>query len=55
MLITYLKNIEDFGMQAKDLGSLARKVEAPDVENYAAQLVDDSFKSAWFIKSTLRD
>jgi len=55
MLITYLNNVEDFGMQAKELGELARKVQAPDVENYAAQLVEDSFKSAWFIKSMLRD
>lgn len=54
MLITYLTNLEDFGMQAKELNELARKVEAPDVENYAAQLVEDSFKSAWFLKSTLR-
>jgi len=54
MLVTYLKNLEDFGMQSKDLGELARTVKAPDVENYAAQLVDDSFKAAWFLKSTLR-
>lgn len=54
MLVTYLKNLEDFGMQAKDLGELARTIKAPDVENYAAQLVDESFKSAWFLKSTLR-
>lgn len=55
MLITYLANVEDFGMRAKELSELARKVEAPDVENYAAQLVEDSFKTAWFVKSTLRD
>lgn len=54
MLITYLNNLEDFGMQAKELGNLARTVEAPDVENYAAELVGMSFKSAWFLKSTLR-
>lgn len=54
MLVTYLKNLEDFGMQAKELVELARRVEAPDVENYGAQLVDDSFKAAWFLKSTLR-
>jgi DNA-binding ferritin-like protein len=54
MLVTYLKNLEDFGMQAKDLGELARTIKAPDVENYAAQLVDESFKAAWFLKSTLR-
>jgi DNA-binding ferritin-like protein len=54
MLVTYLRNLEDFGMQAKDLGEMARVVKAPDVENYAAQLVEDSFKAAWFLKSTLR-
>jgi DNA-binding ferritin-like protein len=54
MLVTYLRNLEDFGMQSKDLGEMARAVKAPDVENYAAQLVEDSFKAAWFLKSTLR-
>lgn len=54
MLMTYLSNIEDYGMQAKELGELARKVKAPDVENYAAEVVAASFKAAWFIKSTLR-
>jgi len=54
MLITYLTNLEDFGMKSKELVDTARKVQAPDVENYAADLVRDSFKSAWFIKSTLR-
>lgn len=54
MLITYLNNLEDFGMQAKELGNLARTIEAPDVENYAAELVAMSFKSTWFLKSTLR-
>ena len=54
MLITYLNNLEDFGMQAKELVNLARTVESPDVENYAAELVGMSFKSAWFLKSTLR-
>lgn len=54
MLITYLNNLEDFGMKAKELGELADEIKAPDVENYAAQLVDETFKAAWFIKSTLR-
>jgi DNA-binding ferritin-like protein len=55
MLITYLGNLENYGMQAKDLGELAKIIKAPDVENYAAQLVDETFKAAWFIKSTLRN
>ena len=55
MLVTYLTNLEDFGMKSKELAEMARSVGAPDVENYAAQLVEDSFKTAWFIKSTLRD
>jgi len=54
MLLTYLKNLEDFGMQSKDLGVAAKEVQAPDVENYTAELVRDSFKSAWFLKATLR-
>lgn len=54
MLITYLTNLQGFSEQAKCLGCLAEKVGAPDVENYAAQLVDESGKAAWFIKSTLR-
>lgn len=55
MLLTYLKNLEDFGMQSKDLGVAAKEVQAPDVENYAAELVGDSFKSAWFLKAVLRN
>ena len=55
MLLTYLKNLEDFGMQSKDLGVAAKEVQAPDVENYTAELVGASFKSAWFLKATLRN
>jgi DNA-binding ferritin-like protein len=55
MLLTYLKNLEDFGMQSKTLGIAAKEIQAPDVENYTAELVDDSFKSAWFLKATLRN
>ena len=55
MLVTYLNNLEEFGMQAKALNQLARRVEAPDVENYAADVVAACFKSAWFLKSTLRN
>jgi len=55
MLMTYLKNLEDLGMRAKDLNAMAREVEAPDVENYMADLVGACFKAAWFLKATLRD
>ena len=54
MLMTYLKNLEDIGMQAKDVGEYAKELKAPDVENYMAELVGEMFKAAWFIKSTLR-
>jgi DNA-binding ferritin-like protein len=53
-LLAYLKNLEAFGMAAKELVEVARSAEAPDVENYGADLVADSFKAAWFIKSLLR-
>jgi len=55
MLTIYAKNLEAGGMMAKDLGTTAREVQAPDVENYAADLVGQMFKSAWFLKATLRD
>ena len=42
-------------MQSKDLGIAAKEVQAPDVENYSAELVGNSFKSAWFLKATLRN
>ena len=54
MLTVYLKNLETCGMTAKDVGCLAREVEAPDVENYMADLVKAMFKASWFLKSTLR-
>lgn len=53
-LTTYLKNLETCGFMAKDVGTLAKKVQAPDVENYMADLVGASFKASWFLKSTLR-
>jgi starvation-inducible DNA-binding protein len=55
MLTTYEKNLEACGMMAKDLGTTAGEAEAPDVENYAADLVGAMFKAAWFLKATLRD
>ena len=54
MLITYLGNLEKVGMQAKEIGEMAREVQAPDVENYMAELVGAVFKASWMIKSTLR-
>ncbi len=53
-LTIYLKNLEACGFMAKDLGQLAKQVQAPDVENYAADLVGMMFKASWFLKSTLR-
>ncbi len=54
MIVVYLKNLEDCGMTAKEIVETARKVEAPDVENAMADLVNFCFKSAWMLKSTLR-
>ena len=54
MLITYLGNLEKIGMQAKEIGEMAREVQAPDVENYMADLVGQMFKASWSIKATLR-
>ena len=54
MLTTYLKNLEDAGMTAKDVLEYARDLGAIDVENYMAELAGDMFKAAWMLKSTLR-
>jgi hypothetical protein len=40
---------------AKDVGMIAKEVQAPDIENYLAELVGMMFKAAWFLKATLRD
>jgi DNA-binding ferritin-like protein len=53
-LLAYLQNLEAYGMAAKELVMTARDAEAPDVENYGAELVADAFKAAWFLKSVLR-
>jgi DNA-binding ferritin-like protein len=55
MLTVYTKNLEAGGMLAKNIGTLAKEVQAPDIENYAADLVGQMFKAAWFLKATLRD
>lgn len=54
MLMTYYKNLESYGMDAKRVGEIAKKIKAPDVENYCSELVGECFKSAWLIKATLR-
>lgn len=55
MLTVYAKNLEAAGFMAKDVGLIAKEVQAPDIENYLAELVGMMFKSAWFLKATLRD
>lgn len=55
MLTTYARNLEDFGMMAKDLVESARDVGAPDIENFYAEVCGQSFKSAWYLKASLRD
>jgi starvation-inducible DNA-binding protein len=54
MSTTYLKNLEQCGMMAKEAVETAREVEAPDVENALADTVKLCFKSSWMLKSTLR-
>lgn len=54
MLTIYAKNLEAAGFMAKELVEVACRVEAPDIENYLADLVGQMFKSAWFLKATLR-
>lgn len=53
-LTVYLKNLETCGMTSKDLQKIAKEVDAPDIENYLAELVGMMFKASWFLKSTLR-
>jgi starvation-inducible DNA-binding protein len=53
-LTVYLKNLEACGFMAKDIQKIAKEVDAPDIENYLAELVGAMFKAAWFLKSTLR-
>jgi DNA-binding ferritin-like protein len=54
MLTTYLKNIEDAGMQAKTVSKYAEDIEAVDVQNYLADVAGAMFKAAWMLKATLR-
>jgi len=55
MLTVYVKNLEAAGFMAKDVGVVAKEAQAPDIENYLAELVGMMFKAAWFLKATLRD
>lgn len=55
MSTTYLQNLEDCGLMAKELVDLARQAEAPDVENLLANTVNFCFKSSWMLKATLRN
>ena len=54
MLLTYMQNLEDFAFMSKKVAKSAKKVDAIDIENYMAHLVEVSFKASWFIKATLR-
>ena len=54
MLLTYMENLEDFAFMSKKVAKSAKKVEAIDIENYMAHLVEVSFKASWFVKATLR-
>lgn len=54
MLMTYYVNIESLGYLAKEIEQVAAEVQAPDVQNYMAELTGDAFKTSWFLKATLR-
>lgn len=54
MLLTYMENLEDFAFMSKKVAKSAKKVDAIDIENYMAHLVEVSFKASWFVKATLR-
>ena len=54
MLLTYIENLEDFAFMSKKVAKSAKKVDAIDVDNYMAHLVEVSFKASWFVKATLR-
>lgn len=53
-LTLYTKNLEAGAMMAKDVTEAARQTEAPDVENYLAEICGNLFKGAWMMKATLR-
>ena len=53
-LTLYTKNLEAGAMMAKDVVDAAKETGAPDVENFAAEICGNLFKSAWKMKATLR-
>jgi DNA-binding ferritin-like protein len=55
MLGVYYKNLEDLGMKTKKLEADAGKIRAIDIQNYLSELCGEAFKSAWMVKSTLRN
>jgi hypothetical protein len=55
MLTVYYKNLEELGMKTKKLEPVAAKVGAIDIQNYLSDLCGQAFKSAWFVKATLRN
>jgi DNA-binding ferritin-like protein len=54
MLMTYHKNLEEFGYAAKKVAKMAGKMDAFDIENYCGELIEECFTASWQIKSTLR-
>jgi DNA-binding ferritin-like protein len=55
MLLTYCNNLTNFAMKLKGIRKQAEKIDAPDVENYIAELIGELFLAAWKIKSMLRN
>ncbi len=55
MLITYKDNLEFFGILCKKVIKTAAREDAPDVEHYLAELIEDAFTASWKIKATLRN
>lgn len=54
MLMAYYVNIESLGYLAKEIEQVAAEAQAPDVQNYMAELVGDAFGTSWFLKAMLR-
>lgn len=55
MLLTYYTNLENFAVNLKGIRKQAERIDAPDIENYIAELVGEMFLAAWKIKSILRN
>jgi DNA-binding ferritin-like protein len=54
MLLVYHGNLQRFAQMARLLEKEAGSCDCIDVQNYAAELVGDASKAAWFVKATLR-